>query len=550
VTESSARRADQHLPRSPVTPLRVVHVADGEIPVERGARPTSSRPSPALPRRYLALVFPWLSVERLRLTRPHLLVGRSDAPLALVQGTGGAARLAAVDSQAAQLGLAVGTSLAEARAMVPALNAFAHDCHADLRWLEALAEGCARYSDTVTLDPCDGLVLEIGSRIDGVGGERALAAEVEGRFERRGLLVRHACGDTPAIARALARFPGAPAPDEERAVKRLPVAALDLDAETTTLLVRSGLKTVGDVLALPRGAAATRFGRDAADAIHRLTSPPDPPPATRSAAAPITVERAIPGAITRTGDLLDVLADLAGKAIAELESRDQGGRRWQAWLFVRDGRAQRLVVDMAEPSRDSRALMRMFRDHLHACATLLDPAVGMDLVRLDVTLAERVGAARLRLEDGDGRAGEHSAPIAARRSRGRRPVASDAAADQGELALPAVAPATKTAPGVGLPALAPPIHLFDPPQPIAAMMAEASDDAPSRFRWRGKLHDVARVEGPEPASSTAARVDDTAGSQRDYYRVEDCRGRRFWIFRETRTAPAEPPAWYVHGLFA
>jgi protein ImuB len=39
------------------------------------------------------------------------------------------------------------------------------------------------------------------------------------------------------------------------------------------------------------------------------------------------------------------------------------------------------------------------------------------------------------------------------------------------------------------------------------------------------------------------------GAIRDYYRVEDVDGRRFWLFRAG--LPGDPPPrWFVHGIFA
>ena len=36
---------------------------------------------------------------------------------------------------------------------------------------------------------------------------------------------------------------------------------------------------------------------------------------------------------------------------------------------------------------------------------------------------------------------------------------------------------------------------------------------------------------------------------RDYYRVEDRRGRRFWVYRDGIYSPGTQPSWYVHGVF-
>ena len=37
---------------------------------------------------------------------------------------------------------------------------------------------------------------------------------------------------------------------------------------------------------------------------------------------------------------------------------------------------------------------------------------------------------------------------------------------------------------------------------------------------------------------------------RDYYRVEDEDGRRFWLFRAGLAGHDDPPRWFIHGVFA
>ena len=161
--------------------------------------------------------------------------------MAFVETAANATRLVAVDRAAAEVGLGPGLTLADARARVPELEVFDHDAHADHAWLERLAEACGRYTPVVMLQPPDALTLDIAGCTHAFDGERFLAADVEARFARRGVLARHAFGDTPAIAEALARFAGAPAPDERGAVRRLPVAALGLDHEATVALQRAGV---------------------------------------------------------------------------------------------------------------------------------------------------------------------------------------------------------------------------------------------------------------------------------------------------------------------
>ncbi|WP_241490661.1 Y-family DNA polymerase [Sphingomonas sanguinis] len=512
----------------------------------------------SIPRRYLALVFPWLPIERLRARRPHLFVARGDAPIAFAESVGGAIRLAALDPAAVAAGLSVGLSLADARARVPEIEIYPHDPAADADWLERLAEGARRYSPAVALDPPQGLVLDSAGSDHLYGGERGLAEDIEMRMARRGLTVRLAYGDTPEAARALARHAGAPAPDEMGAIRRLPVAALELDEDGCAALVAAGLKSVGDVLARPMATIAARFGREAAIALRRLTGEEDSPLTPRVVAAPIGVERRFAEPVARTEHMLGVLEELAGEAARRLEERHEGGRRWDARLFRADGEVQGLRVETGQPTRDPAVLLRLFRERIEALADPLDPGFGYDLIRLDVGLAEKLDAVQLRLEGGEAKS-EAVAALIDRlgtrlgRERVRRIHPRDShIPEQAELLLPATETAPKaewTPPQPGEPPSRP-IHLFDPPQPIESLAAETPDGPPARFRWRRKLHDVARAEGPERIAGEWWRRADMAPPTRDYYRVEDVRGRRFWIFRHGLYSETERPRWYVHGLFA
>ena len=95
-----------------------------------------------------------------------------------------------------------------------------------------------------------------------------------------------------------------------------------------------------------------------------------------------------------------------------------------------------------------------------------------------------------------------------------------------------------------------PPRLFDKPEPVDAI-AEVPDGPPIRFRWRRVQHEVAKAEGPERIAMAWWRDDSGRSLTRDYFRVEDREGRRFWLYREglfgSETAR---PQWYMHGLFA
>jgi len=96
-----------------------------------------------------------------------------------------------------------------------------------------------------------------------------------------------------------------------------------------------------------------------------------------------------------------------------------------------------------------------------------------------------------------------------------------------------------------------PLRLLTRPEPIEAV-AEVPDGPPLRFRWRCALHEVIAVEGPERIEG--AWWSEHGGPARDYFRVEDKNGLRFWLFRAglyRDLSPGTPaPSWFLHGMFA
>jgi protein ImuB len=102
-----------------------------------------------------------------------------------------------------------------------------------------------------------------------------------------------------------------------------------------------------------------------------------------------------------------------------------------------------------------------------------------------------------------------------------------------------------------------PLRLFERPEPINVPFAMVPDGPPHQFTWRRVTHAVVRVEGPERVAMEWWKQNGD-GPTRDYFRIEDEAGLRFWIFRDGlyESEPAgeqgkpAPVRWFVHGLFA
>ena len=81
---------------------------------------------------------------------------------------------------------------------------------------------------------------------------------------------------------------------------------------------------------------------------------------------------------------------------------------------------------------------------------------------------------------------------------------------------------------------------------VIEVTAPIPDYPPMLFRYKGKVHPIVRADGPE-------RIEQEwwlqQGQHRDYYRVEDEDGHRYWLFRLGHYHD-KSYQWFIHGFFA
>ncbi|NCO49979.1 MAG: DNA polymerase Y family protein [Sphingomonadales bacterium] len=514
---------------------------------------SSASSKAARARRTLALFLPWLPSERI-----IRALGPPEHPFALTAKIRGAMVIMAADRQAVSLGLGPGMKLADARARVPDLLAFDHDPLADADLLSRLAEACERYTPMVAVEPPHALILDISGAAHFYASETALAQDAEDRLDTAGYSACWALAGTPAAALALARH-GL----KEGAEAQLPVAALAMDEKTHQALEQAGLYKIGDLAERPRANLAARFGMDLTLGLDRILGLEDRPIDPLRRIGNIVTERRFAEPLTHIDAALECLSDLFAEAAERLNERGQGARMIRMLLFRCDGDIARLGLETGAPTRDVALFQRLLRERIEALNDPLNPGFGYDLIRLSITTSEVLAPQQLRLEGGEDQQGDAVALLSQISTRlGRERVQTFAPADshipeQGLLALPALnapAPVAWQMQACGEPPMRP-LHMFDPPQRVQ-VIAEVPDGPPYRFTWRRKTHQVIRYEGPERIASEWWQRKDgqqpgNGGLTRDYYRVEDARGRRYWLFRHGLYGEEKAnPDWYVHGLFA
>jgi protein ImuB len=523
--------------------------------------------SASCPQRLLSLWLLRLPTDRVAKSRDP---SASSSPLTIYGRRGNAEVLTAVDEAAERLGLSPGLALAQARAMHPAIEAVAEDAQADIALLERIADWCLRYTPLVACDPPHGLLLDITGCAHLYGGEEALACDLGRRLEAAGLAFRTAIAGTIGAAWAAARHgkPGRHACGEERALLApLPVTALRLDAATVAALARVGLKRIGDIIDLPRSPLTARFGADLLRQLDRALGREHEPLTPRLPVAPYVAEQRFPEPIAREENVLASVMRLAGRLKIALERRGDGARRLELTLFRTDGALRRIAAGTSRPLRAPADIRALFTERLAALSDALDPGFGFDMARLSVAVAEPCPPEQIGIgsaEDSaalDRLADRLSARLGARRVC--RLIAQDSH-------IPEVAAASVPAQTAGADTgweafrrhrtdadLAPrPLRLLLRPEPIEAV-AEVPDGPPLRFRWRRALHEVISAEGPERIEGVWWSEDarhPVGNLTRDYFRVEDNTGLRFWLFRAGLYRDLVPggdaPAWFLHGMFA
>ncbi|MEZ5843917.1 MAG: DNA polymerase Y family protein [Hyphomicrobiaceae bacterium] len=562
-------------------------------------------------RRFVSVWLPDLAIERRALASPRRAPDEAAlTPHALVTSGSRGLVLSAVDTAARRLGLAPGLVLADARAAVPGLVTHTAEPAADARYLEDLAIWAGRYGPDRDSEGNDGLWIDVTGVAHLYGGERLLAADLACRLARAGLTARLAIADTREGAFALARFSAtaarpvliAPAGMLAKHLAPLPVAALALAPDTLTLLARLGLGRIGLLYDLPRPALARRF-RDAlgrrktaaslgerasAAVLDRLDAALGRVPAPRRPLVEPTVHCVrLPFAepLISADGIASVLDELARLLAEGLAADGRGARAVRLALWRVDGTVARAEIRTSRPTRDPTHIVMLMTGRLEA----LDLGLGIDVAMLEAVHTEPLAPLQRAIANTGGVVPgvPGLAPLVDRlvnrlgNDRVLRLIpASSHIPERAETRVPALDTSLRP---IRVPAIASrrppprPAFLLAPPEPIA-VVAEVPDGPPVRFVWRRVAHVVARAEGPErvaaewwraistrpPArSGSAATLQNAMETDeppprpftrtRDYYRLEDAGGGRYWVFRDgLYGAESEhaPPAWYMHGLFA
>ncbi|WP_342630164.1 DUF6504 family protein [Nguyenibacter vanlangensis] len=461
----------------------------------------------------------------------------------------------AADLAARKLGLRAGMPVAQAQALVPGLTVMDARPEADLAALERLALWLQqRIAPIVALDRPDGLVLDTTGADHLHGGETVMLRDIVRRLAASGVHARAVAAGTLGAAHAVARTTRdmavvVPAGGLRDRIADLPIAALRLPENIVAGLDKLGLRRIGDLDHAPRAPLALRFGPEVALRLDQALGRVDEPILPVRPVDPVSAARAFAEPIAAAETIARAIGTLVPPLCSGLEARGLGVRRLDLLLHRVDRRAEAVRIATGRPVRDAERLARLLCEKIET----IDPGFGIERMVLTATLTEPIEtrqhvSALVEQEDADlsGLIDILANRVGMRALYRLAPVESDVP-ERSVTRVPALAPDARAE----WPGYWPrPIRLLPHPEPIGTM-AMLPDHPPAFFVWRGVRRRVACADGPERVFGEWWQGDAELATVRDYFRVEDTSGARFWIYRAGDGEHGESGSqrWFLHGIF-
>jgi protein ImuB len=469
---------------------------------------------------WLALHFPQLPLD---------LLGPVDGvPVAVAEPRSSRPCVILANAEAQREGVVPGLTVAGARGLCARLRVRQRDAAGERAALERLAAWACQFSPRLALEP-DALLIEVGRSRRLFGGLGPLLARVREGLAGLGVRAVPFLAPTPEGALQLARAGEEGSALDLASLKErlafLPLHRLPLGERERAVLRGAGLRTLGEVLALPRAGLARRFGTGLGDWLDRLLGmAPDPrPDFTLPASYHGRLELA--AEVERVEPLLFPARRLLGELGGFLLGRQLGTQRLDWLLHHADLPPTRFGLGLARLERDPGRFQALLRERLER-VVLPAPVRALELlVDSLASLADRptdLFEGRVR-EQGEALLERLEARLGPDAVKGLRLCADH----RPERAFGLCAPG-ETGLGPALPER--PFWLLAEPRAL-----RVRDGRP----WRG---------GPLALTGERERIEtgwwDGGGVAREYFTARTACGERLWVYRDLVSGN-----WYLQGLF-
>ncbi len=489
-----------------------------------------------------------------------------DAPILLSRRDGQRELVAACCARSRDHGVRTGMTLAHARALLPTGGTSAvvlpHEPQRDDRALERLAVWASlRFSPIAAPEPPDALLLDITGCARLFRGETRLLRGLLAAVTRLGFSCRGAIAPTYLGAWALARSADRACvviddrPALRAALQPLPVTALGIPDGAVDALHELGVRSIGQVMDLPRRSLPSRFGPELLGALDRALGdgaietivpvrPTSPPRFEMLFDGPTTNPESMSLAVRRA--LESIASDLAGAGC--------GARRIDLELLRAGLPPEQVALQMSRPSRDAAHLFRLASPRLER----VNMGDGVEGVRASARRMSRIAHAQLTAnglagqddtDDAslDGMLGGALDAITARLGIDAvlrmEPIASHLPERSSRMVRVMDAP-PRRAIEIATGPLQRPSLLHDPPRAVRVTLM--TPEGPLLVIDGSPVRSCAGPERIEPEWWRPTRESRACSREpRDYYRVQCADGRWLWVFRRCVTGD-----WFIHGQWA
>jgi protein ImuB len=496
--------------------------------------------------RYVSIWFRYLNTDWFSLHQPQL----KKVPFVLRTSSHGRMIVTSVNAMAEKKDISIGMALADARAILPELEV--QDDKPDLphRLLKRLAEWCIRFTPVVALDIPDGLLFDATGCSHLWGSDEKYITEIIKKLNARGYDVRAAIANTIGLAWGVARFGNNSLIVTNdlniETLMNLPPEALRLEPEIIDRLHKLGLHQIRQLMGMPRSSLRRRFGQQLIQRLdmalgHEIESiqpviPVEPYQERLPCVEPI---------VTATGIEI-ALKQLLETLCLRLKQEQKGLRIATFKCYRVDGKIQQIGISTNCPSYHVNHLYKLFEIKL----STIEPDLGIELFILEAPKVEDCFPEQEKIWKASGEIDDIT--ISELIDRIKNKFGSDTV----NRYLPAehywpersikLTSSLEEKPITEWPNdKLRPLQLLSFPEPIE-VAAPIPDYPPMLFRYKGKVHQIIKADGPE-------RIEQEwwlqQGQHRDYYRVEDEEGNRYWLFRLGHYHD-KTYKWFLHGFFA
>lgn len=498
-------------------------------------------------KRYVTIWFRHLVTDWMIRRQPEL----QDIPFVFAAPVHGRIVITAANKAAEAQGIVTDMRIADAKAIFPTLKVLDNRPGLEQKLLKVLGEWCIRYTPIVAADLPDGLVLDVSGCAHLWGGEHDYLKEILTKLKTSGYDVRAAMADTIGAAWAITHYGNAypiiASGEQTAALLPLHPAALRLNPAILLRLKKLGFHRIASFANMPRSVLRRRFGDELLTRLSQALGQEEeflqpiyinPPYQERlNCLEPIRTATGIEIAIQR---LLETLCK-------RLEVEGKGLRTAVLKCYRVDGKIVQAEIGTSRASHNTAHLYKLFELKI----TTIEPALGIELFVLEALKVEDVLQQQEKLwATGPGLEETRVAELLDR-------IAGKVGVDAIRRFLPdehywpersirlASSMLDKADTGWRLDRPRP-LMLLPTPEAIE-VTAPIPDYPPMLFRYRGKLHQIKKADGPE-------RIEREwwldGGEHRDYYTVEDELGQRYWLFRSGHYTADHRHQWFIHGFFA